>query len=230
MTDTRDDAIEDLGFAKLDHDRARRRGFPEVIFGEGKLPEQIAEAMAALAARNPNVLCTRTTPEAWAETQRRLPPDALAAAEWDPIARTIRVFRDRTKRGLGTITIVTAGTSDQFPARECLVTAETLGNEVDLVVDVGVAGLHRLLREVERIRRGRVVVVVAGMDAALPSVVSGLVDRPVIAVPTSVGYGASFGGIAALLSSLNACSSGVTCVNIDNGFGGAYAAAMMNRP
>ncbi len=217
--------VEDLGFARIDHDRARRRGFPEVIFGQGKTSAQIADIFHSLAVRNSNVLCTRASEEA-ADRVRTEHSDA----EWDPRSKVLRLWRDRTLRGRGEVLVIAAGTSDEGVAREALICAEAMHNKASILMDVGVAGIHRLLAEVERIRRAAIVIVVAGMEGALPSVVAGLVDVPVIAVPTSIGYGASFGGVSALLTCLNSCSSGVVTVNIDNGFGAAYAASLMNRP
>jgi len=219
------DAIEDLGFARVDHDRARRRGFPEVIFGQGKAPGQIAEIFASLADRNPNVLATRTTADAATATRERL---GGVEIDHDETSGVMRLWRDREVRGRGAVAVVAAGTSDQRVAREARLCAETMGNEVRSFDDVGVAGLHRLLAVVEDLRACEVVVTVAGMEAALPSVVAGLLARPVVSVPTSVGYGASFGGVTALLSSLNACAPGVLTVNIDNGFGAAYASTLIN--
>jgi NCAIR mutase (PurE)-related protein len=216
--------VENLGFARIDHDRARRRGFPEVIFGAGKTPQQVVEIFGRLATRNPNVLCTRATP-ATAEA-------VLAAVEgvhYHEDCGVLRLWRERETKGLGKIVVVCAGTSDLPVAREATLCAEALGNEVESLTDVGVAGLHRLLAVVEQLREARVVICVAGMEAALPSVVAGLVDRPVVAVPTSVGYGATFDGLTALLSCLTSCAAGVSTVNIDNGFGAAYAASLMNR-
>jgi NCAIR mutase (PurE)-related protein len=208
--------VEDLGFARLDHDRAHRQGFPEVVFGPGKRPEQIAEIFARLAARHPNVLCTRTEAPA-------------AQAEHDPRSGLLWLWRDRAVTGVGEVLVLSAGTSDEGVAQEALVCARVMGNEARLIADVGVAGLHRLLAHLDAIRSARVLIVVAGLDAALPSVVAGLVARPVIAVPTSVGYGTGAGGVAALLAALNACAGGVTAVNIDNGYGAARAATLMNR-
>lgn len=221
----RDCYVENLGYARLDHDRAERRGVPEVIFGPGKRPEQIQEIFTRLAARNPNVLCTRAAPEA-----AKLVLADHAEAEYEENCGMLWMWRDREPRGVGEVLVLSAGTSDGDVAREALICARVMGNRAEQIADVGVAGLHRLLEHVDRIREARVVIVCAGLDAALPSVVAGLVDRPVIAVPTSVGYGTAAGGIAALLSSLNACSGGVTVVNIDNGFGAARAATLMNRP
>ncbi len=216
--------FEDLGFAKVDHHRAIRHGMPEVVFGKGKTAEQISAIVATLLARGPNVLVTRAE-AAVADRIKLEHPDA----EYFPNSGALRVWRDRTTRGKGTIAVVCAGTSDLFVAEEAQVTAETMGNQVDTIYDIGVAGIHRLMQNRERLMSARVVIVCAGMEGALPSVVGGLVAAPVIAVPTSVGYGASFHGLAALLGMLNSCASNVTVVNIDNGFGAAYAATLINR-
>ncbi len=219
------EAVERLGYARLDHDRAERRGFPEVIYAPGKRPEQVAELFGRLAERNPNVLCTRAERDAADAVLAR-----VSEAEYDPDSRLVWLWRDRKPRGLGEVLVLSGGTADQGVAGEALQSSRVMGNRSELLADVGVAGLHRLTSELERLREARVLICVAGFEAALPSVVAGLVDRPVIGVPTSVGYGASFGGVAALLAVLNSCASGVTCVNIDNGFGAAYAASLMNRP
>jgi pyridinium-3,5-biscarboxylic acid mononucleotide synthase len=216
--------FEDLGFAKVDHHRALRHGIPEVVFGTGKTPDQISAIVGSLLARASNVLVTRATAET-AERLKREHPDA----EHFPASGAVRVWRDRTVRGKGKIAVVCAGTSDLFVAEEAQVTAEVMGNEVDSIPDIGVAGIHRLMQNRERLAGARVVIVCAGMEGALPSVIGGLVAVPVIAVPTSVGYGASFQGLAALLGMLNSCASNVTVVNIDNGFGAGYAASLMNR-
>lgn len=217
-------AFEDIGYARVDHGRAARQGFPEVIFGLGKRPEQIAGIFERIVARSPNVLITRATPEVFGLI-RNIHTDA----EWHEEARLIRVFRDRTDLGTGEITVCTAGTSDIPVAEEAALTAETMGNRVQRIWDAGVAGVHRILAERERLQASRVVIVCAGMEGALPSVVGGLVRVPVIAVPTSIGYGASFGGVTALLGMLNSCSSNVTVVNIDNGFGAGFTASLINR-
>ncbi|MBL8185305.1 MAG: nickel pincer cofactor biosynthesis protein LarB [Blastocatellia bacterium] len=217
-------SFEDIGYARVDHGRASRQGFPEVIFGLGKRPEQVAGIFEKIVERSPNVLITRTTAEVYGLI-RNIHTDA----EWHEEARVIRVFRDRTELGSGEITICTAGTSDIPVAEEAALTAETMGNRVQRIWDAGVAGVHRILAERERLQASRVVIVCAGMEGALPSVVGGLVSVPVIAVPTSVGYGASFGGVAALLGMLNSCASNVTVVNIDNGFGAAFSASLINR-
>jgi NCAIR mutase (PurE)-related protein len=215
---------EELGFATLDHHRALRRGFAEVVFCQGKTPAQVATIMERLAARADAVLGTRATPEVFAAVRAAVP-----TARYHELARTITVQRDEGRPRVAGVAVVSAGTSDLAVAEEAVVTAEVMGHAVDRIYDVGVAGLHRLLAQLERLRRARVVVVVAGMEGALPSVVAGLLDVPVIAVPTSVGYGAHFGGLAALLAMLNACSSGIAVVNIDNGFGAGLMAAMINR-
>jgi NCAIR mutase (PurE)-related protein len=216
--------FEDLGFAKVDHHRALRHGMPEVIFGMGKSPDQVAAIAAALLAKSDNLLLTRATPE-MADRVQNLAPEA----EYFPASRVVRVWRDRTIRGKGKIAALCAGTSDLFVIEEAQLTAEVMGNDVDLIADVGVAGIHRLLNQRDRLASARVAIVAAGMEGALPSVVGGLVGCPVIAVPTSIGYGASFHGLAALLGMLNSCSSNVTVVNIDNGFGAGYVASLINR-
>lgn len=220
----RDLPFEDLGFAKVDHHREMRHGMPEVILGQGKTAEQVAGIAAALLKRSRNVLCTRATEE-MAERVRAVEPET----EYFPAARVVRVWRDRTVYGKGKIAAVCAGTSDLPVLEEAQLTAETMGNQVEAICDVGVAGIHRLLHQRERLAEARVAIVCAGMEGALPSVVGGMVSCPVIAVPTSVGYGASFHGLAALLGMLNSCSSNVTVVNIDNGFGAAYVASLINR-
>jgi NCAIR mutase (PurE)-related protein len=216
--------FEDLGFAKVDHHRALRHGMPEVVFGKGKTPDQVSAIVATLLAQAPNVLVTRATAEI-GERLKHEHPDA----EYFPISGAVRVWRDRKLRGKGTIAVVCAGTSDLFVAEEAVLTAEVMGNQIDAIHDIGVAGIHRLMHNRERLTSARVVIVCAGMEGALPSVVGGLVAAPVIAVPTSVGYGASFHGLAALLGMLNSCASNVTVVNIDNGFGAGYAASLINR-
>jgi pyridinium-3,5-biscarboxylic acid mononucleotide synthase len=215
---------EDLGFATLDHHRALRRGAPEVVYGGGKTPEQIAVIVERMAAAGHNVLVTRASDEARDAVRAR-----GLAVEHHPSARCLTLARRPTESLKGRVAIVSAGTSDQAVAEEAAVTVSFLGATVDRFFDVGVAGLHRLLGRTEEIRRARVVIVVAGMEGALPSVVGGLVEAPVIAVPTSVGYGASFQGLAALLAMLNSCASGVAVVNIDNGFGAGYLACSILR-
>ena len=217
--------VENIGFARVDHGRAARQGFPEVIFGQGKTREQIAGIFEKLVARVPNVLVTRTTEDVYGELR-----NICNEAEWHESAKIIRVRRDVTELGVGEIAVVTAGTSDIPVAEEAALTAETMGNRVNRIWDAGVAGIHRILAEKEMLQRARVVIVAAGMEGALPSVVGGLVKVPVIAVPTSIGYGASFNGLAALLGMLNSCASNVTVVNIDNGFGAGFTASLINRP
>jgi NCAIR mutase (PurE)-related protein len=217
-------SYEDIGYARVDHARASRQGFPEVIFGQGKTRKQILGIFEKLVERVPNVLVTRTTEEIYGEIR-----NIYTDAEWHESAKVIRVFRDKTELGAGEIAVVTAGTSDIPVAEEAALTAETMGNRVKRIWDAGVAGIHRILSEREILQNSRVVIVAAGMEGALPSVVGGLVKVPVIAVPTSIGYGASFGGIAALLGMLNSCASNVTVVNIDNGFGAGFVASLINR-
>lgn len=219
----RDLPYEDMGFATLDHHRSLRTGYPEVIFGLGKTPEQIAAIAERLAAQNERLLVTRAGVEAYRAVTERI-PDAVYHAD----ARAITLDRSREAKRPGVV-VCCAGTSDVAVAEEAAVTAELMGSAADRMYDVGVAGIHRLLDKTERLRAAKAVVVVAGMEGALPSVVAGLVAAPVIAVPTSVGYGASFGGLAPLLAMLNACASGVAVVNIDNGFGAGYMAAVINR-
>jgi NCAIR mutase (PurE)-related protein len=216
--------FEDLGYAKVDHHRALRHGMPEVIFGKGKTPEQVAGIAARLLERCRNILITRAD-EAMAGRVK----ESVQEAEYFPLSGAIRVWRDRTIKGKGTVAVVCAGTSDIPVAEEAQITVEVMGNEVDVIHDIGVAGIHRLMSNRERLVKARVVIVCAGMEGALPSVIGGLVSAPVIAVPTSVGYGASFQGLAALLGMLNSCASNVSVVNIDNGFGAGYVASLINR-
>jgi pyridinium-3,5-biscarboxylic acid mononucleotide synthase len=216
--------FEDLGFAKVDHHRALRAGMPEVILGEGKTPAQVAGIFARLAAQGGNILATRANEKQFASVKKK-----VRSAEYRELARAIVLQRDPKKYGKGIVAVVSAGTSDIPVAEEAVVTAEIMGNEVEHFYDVGVAGIHRLLANREALTRARVVIVCAGMEGALPSVVGGLVGVPVIAVPTSVGYGASFKGMAALLGMLNSCASNVSVVNIDNGFGAGYVASLINR-
>lgn len=229
---TPDDAVsrlrhlpfEDLGFAKVDHHRALRVGMPEVILGEGKTAAQVADIFARLAKHGGNVLATRTTEKQFAAVRKK-----VGAVEYRQLARAIVLQRDPEKYGKGIVAVVSAGTSDIPVAEEAVATAEVMGNEVQHFYDVGVAGIHRLLANREALTKARVVIVCAGMEGALPSVVGGLVGVPVIAVPTSIGYGASFKGMAALLGMLNSCASNVSVVNIDNGFGAGYVASLINR-
>ena len=216
--------FEDLGFAKVDHHRALRVGMPEVIFGERKTPAQVAGIFAQLARHGGNVLATRADERQFAAVRKK-----VRGAEYREMARAIVLQRDRKKYGKGTIAVVSAGTGDIPVAEEAVVTAELMGNDVQHLYDVGVAGIHRLLANRETLVKARVLVVCAGMEGALPSVVGGMVGVPVIAVPTSVGYGTSFQGLTALLGMMNSCASNVSVVNIDNGFGGGYVASLINR-
>jgi NCAIR mutase (PurE)-related protein len=215
---------EDLGFARVDHHRSTRQGFPEVVFGQGKTPEQVAAISEHIVGAGHALLVTRCAPNVYDAVRPRI-PDAV----YHDVARCITRRISATPPGLGRILIAAAGTADLPVAEEAAVTAEVMGNEVDRLFDVGVAGLHRLLNEHDRVTTARVVIVVAGMEGALPSVVAGLVDVPVIAVPTSVGYGASFGGLTALLGMLNSCAIGISVVNIDNGFGAGAIASSINH-
>ncbi len=219
--------FEDLGFAKLDHQRTRRTGFPEVVFAEPKTDAQLADIVRAHAKAQPRLLVTRLPPERYAILREALGPDA-ARSRYNPTARTLTFGHEHAKAE-GLIAVVCAGTSDLPVAEEAAETARLMDSRVDVIADVGVAGLHRLVAHLDRIRAARVVVVCAGMEGALPSVVGGLVRVPVIAVPTSIGYGAGAGGVAALLAMLNSCAAGITVVNIDNGFGAGFAAALINR-
>ncbi len=216
---------EELECATVDHHRALRQGFPEVIFGESKTAGQIEQIMVALLAKGSNILATRIDGEKAVTLKHRFP-----AAHYHSESHCLTIEQKPPEaRGRGVIVVISAGTSDMSVAGEAVVTARMMGNTVETLFDVGVAGLHRLLARRELLFSASVIIVVAGMEGALPSVVGGLVDKPVIAVPTSVGYGASFGGVAALLGMLNSCAAGVTVVNIDNGFGAAYAASLINR-
>ena len=215
--------VADLGFAQVDTHRALRKGFPEVIFGAGKTPAQVVKIAAKLVEHEQRVLVTRISAEHARALRKR-----FKLAVHHELARCVTIERKPLLKRPGTIAVICAGTSDLPVAEEAAVTAEIMGNRVERIADAGVAGLHRILSRLETIQRANVLVVVAGMEGALPSVVAGLVSKPVIAVPTSIGYGASFGGIAALLGMLNSCGSGVTVVNIDNGFGAGYAASQIN--
>jgi NCAIR mutase (PurE)-related protein len=216
--------FEDLGFARVDHHRALRQGFPEVIFAPGKTPTQVAAIASRIVSGGNSLLVTRATPEIFAAVSEALPP-----AVFHDVARIVTLTVGDPPPGRGPVVVAAAGTADLPVAEEAAVSAEMMGNKVDRLFDVGVAGLHRLLSEHGRLIQARVVIVVAGMEGALPSVVGGLVDVPVIAVPTSIGYGASFGGLTALLAMLNSCASGVAVVNIDNGFGAAAMASAINH-
>ncbi len=219
--------FEDIDFAQIDHHRSLRKGFPEVIFGEGKTDRQIVEIMTRMKKHKDNILVTRLDAQKAGKVCKRFPE-----AVYHPLSRVLTCLSKPIKiqetRGL--ILVISAGTSDMPVAEEALLTAQIMGNPVEYLYDVGIAGLHRLMAKQEKISSASVLIVVAGMEGALPSVVGGLVDRPVIAVPTSIGYGASFNGLAALLGMLNSCASGVAVVNIDNGFGAGYLATLINRP
>jgi pyridinium-3,5-biscarboxylic acid mononucleotide synthase len=217
--------FEDLGFARIDHHRTLRKGFPEVIWGEGKTTAQITSIMRQLKNKGQNVLVTRIDEKRAGTVQK-----VFRKSRYYPQSRALTLIHHPVEMiGKGTILVITAGTTDIPVAEEASVTAQMMGNRTDTLYDAGVAGIHRLLSERERMEAARVLIVVAGMEGALPSVVGGLVDRPVIAVPTSVGYGTSFGGVTALLAMLNSCASGVSVVNIDNGFGAGYMAGLINR-
>ncbi|HKF20753.1 MAG TPA: nickel pincer cofactor biosynthesis protein LarB [Candidatus Angelobacter sp.] len=216
--------FEDLGFAKIDHHRRLRAGMPEVIFSRGKTPAQVAQIFKRMAAQGGNVLATKANAEHFRAVKK-----AARKAEYRELAQAITLQQDLRNYGKGKVVVISAGTSDIPVAEEALVTAELMGNDVAHLYDVGVAGIHRLLLNKNVLEKARVVIVCAGMEGALPSVVGGLVRVPVIAVPTSVGYGAAFDGLAALLGMLNSCASNVSVVNIDNGFGAGYVASMINR-
>ena len=216
--------FEDLGFARVDHHRALRQGFPEVIFAPGKKPEQIVAIVKSLLLQKSNVLVTRSNQETFDKVRK-----LTKKAQFHDAARAISIVQDTKVYGDGTIYIVCAGTSDIPVAEEAALTARIMGNRVETTFDVGVAGIHRLLNIREALTQASVVVVVAGMEGALASVVGGLLSVPVIAVPTSIGYGSSFGGLSSLLAMLNSCSSNVVVVNIDNGFGAGYVASLINR-
>ena len=215
--------FEDLGFARVDHHRRMRSGYPEVIYGEGKSPEQAAAIFQRLAAHNDNVLCTRATPDMAGAIRA-----SVTGTIYHPVCRIVELKRS-TADGVGLVVVATGGTSDIPVAEEAAVVLESFGSRVKRLFDVGVAGIHRLLAHTGLVRQANCVVAVAGMEGALPSVVGGLVEVPVIAVPTSIGYGASFGGVTALLAMLNSCAAGVSVVNIDNGFGAACQADMINK-
>lgn len=216
--------FKDLGFAKIDNHREIRTGYPEIIFGQGKTPLQVKEIIQFQLKTGNNILATRVTSQMYDEVKK-----VTADAIYHESARCITIRMREPVYPDTSIAVVTAGTSDLPVADEAVVTAEILDNKVTKIVDVGVAGIHRLFDKIDEIRKARVVIVIAGMEGALPSVVGGLVDKPVIAVPTSIGYGANFGGISALLGMLTSCASGISVVNIDNGFGAGYVASMINK-
>ncbi len=216
--------FKDLGHSKIDNHRELRTGYPEVIFCEGKSPKQVCDIMEYMSGQKVNILGTRASRETYAEVKKRIPD-----ASYNALGRTITLKQVETKPAKSYIAILTAGTSDMPVAEEAAVTAELFGNQVKRFFDVGVAGIHRLYSSLDEIKKARVIIVIAGMEGALPSIVGGLIDKPIIAVPTSIGYGASFNGLAALLGMLTSCASGVSVVNIDNGFGAAYIASMINK-
>jgi len=220
----KDYPYQDLTFAKIDHHRELRKGYPEIIYGLGKTEEQIVKIAQEIIKKGSNLLITKVDEETFKNVKKRIP-----GAQFNPLARIVYLIQKKPSPGKGKIMIITAGTSDIPVAEEAAVTCEILGNEIDKVYDVGVAGLHRFFGEYEKIKQARVIITVAGMEGALPSVVAGVVDIPLIAVPTSVGYGASMKGLAALLAMLNSCPGGVGVVNIDNGFGAGYLASLINH-
>jgi pyridinium-3,5-biscarboxylic acid mononucleotide synthase len=220
----KDYPYQDLGFAKVDHHREVRKGFPEVIYGQGKTDSQIVEIARQISKRGNSLLITRATPRVYRKIKRTIP-----GCLYNPLGLTVYLKKKRPVPGKGLIVIVTAGTSDIPVAEEAYVTCDMLGNETERIYDVGVAGIHRLIGEMDRIKKARLIIAVAGMEGALPSVLAGLVSVPVIAVPTSVGYGASFQGLSALLAMLNSCPGGVAVMNIDNGFGAGYLASLINH-
>lgn len=215
---------EDIGFAKIDHHRSLRKGFPEVVLCQGKTEEQITEIVERLLSSADIILATKASPEVFSAVQKLTPK-----ACYHPLAKLIVIENKATKASVGSILVVTAGTADIPVAEEAAVTAEAMGNKVERLYDVGVAGLHRLLDHQKKLFAAKVIIAIAGMEGALASIISGIVDKPVIAVPTSIGYGASFQGLAALLGMLNTCAPGVAVVNIDNGFGAGYLASLINQ-
>lgn len=220
----KDYPYKDLNFAKIDHQRELRRGLPEIVYGGGKTDEQIIKIAKEILKKGSNLLVTKVEPAVFEKVKKKIP-----GIRYDALGKTIYLKKQEPPPGKGKIVIITAGTSDIPVGQEASVTCEILGNEVEKIYDVGVAGIHRLFGEMEKIKKARVIIVIAGMEGALPSVVAGMTDIPIIAVPTSVGYGASLNGLAALLAMLNSCPGGVAVVNIDNGFGAAYLASLINH-
>ncbi len=220
----KDFPYEDLNFAKIDHHRELRRGFPEIVFGAGKTDTQILKIAEAILKKGSNLLITRVEPKVYTKIKKQIPK-----ARYNSLAKTIYLKQKNPPPGKGRIVIITAGTSDIPVAEEATVTCEIMGNEVDKIYDIGVAGLHRLFGELGTIKKARVIITAAGMEGALPSVIAGITEVPIIAVPTSIGYGTSFKGLAALLAMLNSCPGGLAVVNIDNGFGAAYIASLINH-
>lgn len=220
----KDYPYKDLNFAKINHHREIRRGFPEIVYGGGKTEEQIIKIAKEILKKGSNLLVTKVEPAVFKKVKKKIP-----GVSYDALGKTMHLKKQKPPPGKGKIVIITAGTSDIPVAEEASVTCDILGNEVEKIYDVGVAGIHRLFGEMEKIKKARVIIVIAGMEGALPSVVAGVTDIPIIAVPTSVGYGASLNGLAALLAMLNSCPGGVAVVNIDNGFGAAYLASLINH-
>lgn len=220
----KDYPYKDLGFAKIDHHRELRRGFPEIVYGQGKTENQIIKIAEEILKKGSNLLITKVEPTVFSKLKKKIPK-----IRYNPEGKTIFLKRQNPSPGKGKIAIITAGTSDIPVAEEAFVTCDVLGNEVEKIYDVGVAGIHRLFGEYDKLSSARVIIVIAGMEGALPSVVAGMTDIPIVAVPTSVGYGASLHGLAALLAMLNSCPGGVAVVNIDNGFGAAYLASLINH-
>jgi len=220
----KDYPYQDLDFAKIDHHRELRRGFPETVFGQGKTEAQIVKIAKEILKKGSNLLITKVEPSVYAKIKKKMPK-----IRYNSLGKTIYLKQQSASRGKGKIVIITAGTSDIPVAEEAFVTCDVLGNEVEKIYDAGVAGIHRLFGEFDKLTSARVIIVIAGMEGALPSVVAGMTDIPIVAVPTSVGYGASLNGLAALLAMLNSCPGGVAVVNIDNGFGAAYLASLINH-
>jgi NCAIR mutase (PurE)-related protein len=220
----KDYPYQDLAFAKIDHHRELRRGFPEIIFGQGKTPDQIVKISREILKKGNSLLITKVDPSVYRKIKGKLPD-----VQFNAQAKVIYSKQKNPAKGKGKISVITAGTSDIPVAEEAAITCEIFGNDVERIYDVGVAGLHRLFGEYDKITGARVIIAVAGMEGALPSVIAGITDKPIIAVPTSVGYGASLKGLAALLAMLNSCPGGVAVVNIDNGFGAAYLASIINH-
>lgn len=220
----KDYPYKDLNFAKIDHHRELRRGFPEIVYGGGKTEDQIIKIALEILKKGNNLLATKVEPEVFKKIKRKIP-----TIRYNALGKTAYLKKKKPSPGKGKIVIITAGTSDIPVAEEASVTCDLLGNEVEKIYDVGVAGIHRLFGEMEKIKEARVIIVIAGMEGALPSVVAGITDIPIIGVPTSIGYGASLNGLAALLAMLNSCPGGVAVVNIDNGFGAAYLASLINH-
>ncbi len=215
---------QDLGFAKIDHHRELRRGFPEIVYGPGKTEEQLIKIASEILDKGSNLLITKVNSSVFDKIKKKVPN-----ISYNALGKTIYLKQRKPPAGKGKIVIITAGTSDLSVAEEAYVTCEILGNETEKIYDVGVAGIHRLFGELEKIKKARIIITIAGMEGALPSVVAGMTNTPIIAVPTSVGYGASLKGVAALLAMLNSCPGGVAVVNIDNGFGAAYLASLINH-